>query len=91
MMQISDNRTHDMGDGKVAPVRRWRSYAPSGQGEGHVGRKISAVGSRPQIDKDVNFAKKIPSFIKINMESINLMENPSDFVESYFTRKTLNF
>ena len=27
----------------------------------------------------------------MNTESINLMENPSDFVEPYFTKKTLDF
>ena len=52
---------------------------------GHVGWKTSAVGS--EIDRDVNFAKKTPSFIKMNTESINLMENPSDFLEPYFTKK----
>ena len=27
----------------------------------------------------------------MNMESINLTENPSDFVEPYFTKKTWTF
>ena len=40
-----------------------------------------------EIDRDVNFAKKNPSFVKMNTESINLMGNLSDFVEPYFTKK----
>ena len=56
---------------------------------GHVGRKTSI--RRSKIDRDVNFAKKPQNFVKMNTESINLMENPSDFVESYFTKKTVNF
>ena len=50
----------------------------------NIGRRIAI--RRSEIDRDVNFAKKIPSFIKMNTESINLMENPSDFVEPYFTK-----
>ena len=53
-----------------------------------IGRRIAI--RRSGIDRDVNFAKKIPSFVKMNTESINLMGNPSDFVEAYF-KKTLNF
>ena len=45
---------------------------------------------RSGIDRDVNFAKKTLNFVKINTESINLTENPSDFVERYF-KKNLNF
>jgi len=36
---------------------------------------------RSGIDRDINFPKKTPCFVKMNTESINLMENPSDFVE----------
>ena len=39
------------------------------------------------MDRDVNFAKKTPNFVKMNTKSINLTENPSDFVETYFTKK----
>ena len=61
-----------------------------GQGDGprrpeNIGRRIAI--RRPEIDRDVNFAKKNPSFVKMNTESINLTENPSDFVEPYFTKK----
>ena len=42
---------------------------------------------RSGIDRDVNFAKKPPNFVKMNTESINLTENSSDFVEPYFTKK----
>ena len=64
-----------------------------GQGDGprrpeNIGRRIAI--RRSEIDRDVNF-KKTPNFIKMNTESINLTENPSDFVEPYFTKKTLNF
>ena len=55
----------------------------------NIGRRIAI--RRSGIDRDVNFAKKNSSFIKMNTESINLTENPSDFVEPYFTKKTLNF
>ena len=51
----------------------------------NIGRRIAI--RRSEIDRDVNFAKKTPSFIKMNTESINLTENPSDFVEPYFTKK----
>ena len=62
-----------------------------GQGDGprrpeNISRRIAIRWS--EIDRDVNFAKKTPSFIKMNTESINLTENPSDFVEPYFTKKT---
>jgi len=61
-----------------------------GQGDGprrpeNIGRRIAI--RRSEIDRDVNFAKKTPSFIKMNTESINLMETPSDFVEPYFKKK----
>ena len=46
---------------------------------------------RPGIDRDVNFAKPPPNFVKMNTESINLTENPSDFVELYFTKKPWTF
>ena len=67
-----------------------------GPGQGDGPRRPENIGCqiairRPEIDRDVNFAKKTPSFIKMNTESINLMENPSDFVEPYFTKKPLNF
>ena len=55
----------------------------------NIGRRIAI--RRLWIDRDVNFAKKIPSFVKMNTESINLMENPSDFVEPYFTKKPWTF
>jgi len=38
-------------------------------------------------DRGRKFCKKTSSFVKMNTESINLMENPSDFVEPYFTKK----
>ena len=65
-----------------------------GQGNGpsrpeNIDRRIAI--QRPEIDRDVNFAKKTPSFIKMNTESINLTENPSDFVEPYFTKKNRTF
>ena len=61
-----------------------------GQGDGprrpeNIGRRIAI--RRSKIDRDVNFAKKNPNFVKMNTESINLTENPSDFVEPYFTKK----
>jgi len=55
----------------------------------NIGRRIAI--RRPEIDRDVNLAKKPPSFIKMNTESINLTENLSDFVEPYFTKKNMNF
>jgi len=51
----------------------------------NIGRRIAI--RRSGIDRDVNFAKKTPNFVKMNTESINLTENPSDFVEPYFTKK----
>ena len=62
----------------------WNLVALAAREKGHVGsenigRRIAI--RRSGIDRDVNFAKKIPSFVKMNMESINLTENPSDFVE----------
>jgi len=51
----------------------------------NIGRRIAI--RRSGRDRDVNFAKKTPGFVKMNTESINLMENPSDFVEPYFTKK----
>ena len=50
----------------------------------NIGRRIAIRWSG--IDRVVNFAKITPSFVKMNTESINLMENPSDFVEPYFTK-----
>ena len=55
----------------------------------NIGRRIAI--RRSGTDRDVNFAKKPPNFVKMNTESINLTENPSDFVEPYFTKKILNF
>ena len=55
----------------------------------NIGRRIAI--RRPEIDRDVNFAKKTSSFVKMNTESINLMGNPSDFVEPYFTKKPWTF
>ena len=55
----------------------------------NIDRRIAI--RRSGIDRDVNFAKKTPKFVKMNTESINLTENPSDFVEPYFTKKNLNF
>ena len=51
----------------------------------NIGRRIAI--RRSEIDRDVNFAKKTPNFVKMNTESINLTENSSDFVEPYFTKK----
>ena len=58
-------------------------------GSENIGRRIAI--RRLEIDRDVNFVKKNPNFIKMNTESINLTENPSDFMEPYFTKKNLNF
>ena len=55
----------------------------------NIGRRIAIW--RPEIDRDINFAKKPQALLKMNTESINLTENPSDFVEPYFTKKNLNF
>ena len=44
----------------------------------NIGRRIAIRWS--EIDRDVNFAKKTPNFVKMNTESINLTENSSDFV-----------
>ena len=72
----------------------WNRVAvPAGE-MGHVvseniGRRIAI--RRSEIDRDVNFAKKTPNFVKMNTESINLTENSSDFVEPYFTKKTWTF
>ena len=54
---------------------------------GNFGRRI--VIRRSGIDRDVNFAKKTPNFVKINTESIKLTENPSDFVEPYLKKPEL--
>ena len=71
----------------------WKLVAVQAREAGHVstekiGRRIAI--RRSGIDRDVNFAKKTSSFVKMNTESINLMGNPSDFVEPYF-KKNLNF
>ena len=72
----------------------WKRVALQARERGHVGSKnfgCRIAIRRLGIDRDVNFAKKTPSFVKMNTEFINLMENPSDFVEPYFTKKSLNF
>ena len=71
---LNPGRARGQGDGP----RQLRKYWPSDR------------DPTVRIDRDVNFAKKNPNFVKMNTESINLTENPSDFVEPYFT-KNLNF
>jgi len=64
-----------------------------GQGDGprKKHRPPDLVIRRSGTDRNVNFAKKKPDFVKINPKSISLMENSQDFVEPYFTKNPLNF
>ena len=80
---ISNNWNHGI-------FQYWTLVALAAREMGHVSseninRRIAI--RRSEIDRDVNFAKKISNFVKMNTGSINLTENPSDFVESYFKKK----